>query len=93
MELWCGFAPAALGPRVDRSARTSGGEAASGRGSPSGVAAYLAEETDRLDQLILPPCHLRAPALLAAPGVGPDSATLPLIAAGDNPEPLRNEAA
>ena len=36
---------------------------------------------------------LRAPALLAAPGVGPDSAALLLIAAGDNPERLHSEAA
>ena len=56
-------------------------------------AAYLAEEMDRLDELILPLVTLRAPALLAAPGVGPDSAALLLIAAGDNPERLRNEAA
>ena len=35
----------------------------------------------------------RAPALLALHGVGPDTAALLLIAAGDHPERLRSEAA
>jgi len=56
-------------------------------------AAYLAAEIDRLDDLLLPLITLRAPALLATPGVGPDSAAILLIAAGDNPERLRSEAA
>ena len=56
-------------------------------------AAYLATEIDRLDDLLLPLITLRAPALLATPGVGPDSAAILLIAAGDNPERLRSEAA
>ncbi len=54
---------------------------------------YLATEIDRLDDLLLPLITLRAPALLATPGVGPDSAAILLIAAGDNPERLRSEAA
>ncbi len=56
-------------------------------------AAYLAAEINRLDDLLLPLLTLRAPALLATPGVGPDSAAILLIAAGDNPERLRSEAA
>ena len=56
-------------------------------------AIYLAAEIDRLDDLLLPLITLRAPALLATPGVGPDSAAILLIAAGDNPERLRSEAA
>ena len=35
----------------------------------------------------------RAPALLALHGVGPDTAAMLLIAAGDHPERLRSEAA
>ena len=56
-------------------------------------AACLAEEIDRLDELILPLLTQRAPALLAVRGVGPDCAALLLIAAGDQPERLRSEAA
>ncbi len=56
-------------------------------------AAYLATEIDRLDDLLLPLITLRAPALLATPGVGPDSAAILLIAAGDNPDRLRSETA
>jgi transposase len=35
----------------------------------------------------------RAPGLLALHGVGPDTAALLLVAAGDHPERLRSEAA
>jgi transposase len=56
-------------------------------------AAYLAEEIERLDDLILPLLTTRAPALLAVGGVGPDCAAILLIAAGDHPERLRSEAA
>ena len=56
-------------------------------------ATYLTAEINRLDDLLLPLLTLRAPALLATPGVGPDSAAILLIAAGDNPERLRSEAA
>jgi transposase len=47
----------------------------------------------RLDELIIPLVTARAPALLALHGVGPDTAALLLIAAGDHPERLRSEAA
>ena len=56
-------------------------------------AAYLAEEIDRLDELILPLLTQRAPALLAVRGVGPDCAAILLIAAGAHPQRLRSEAA
>jgi len=47
----------------------------------------------RLDELIVPLVTGRAPGLLALYGVGPDTAALLLIAAGDHPERLRSEAA
>ena len=56
-------------------------------------AVYLAEEIDRLDDLLAPLVAGRAPALLAIPGVGPDTAAILLIAAGDHPERLHSEAA
>jgi transposase len=56
-------------------------------------ALYLAEEIERLDDLLVPLITDRAAALLAIPGVGPDTAAILLIAAGDHPERLRSEAA
>jgi transposase len=56
-------------------------------------AVYLADEIDRVDALIAPLLAARAPSLLALPGVGPDTAAILLIAAGDHPERLRSEAA
>jgi len=50
-------------------------------------------QIDRLDELIVPLVTARAPGLLALHGVGPDTAALLLIAAGDHPERLRSEAA
>jgi transposase len=47
----------------------------------------------RLDELIVPLVTARAPGLLALYGVGPDTAALLLVAAGDHPERLRSEAA
>jgi transposase len=47
----------------------------------------------RLDELIVPLVTGRAPGLLALYGVGPDTAALLLIAAGDHPGRLRSEAA
>jgi transposase len=54
---------------------------------------YLADEIYRLDALISPLLTARAPTLLALPGVGPDTAAILLIAAGDHPDRLRSEAA
>ena len=50
-------------------------------------------QLERLDELIVPLVTARAPALLALHGVGPDTAALLLIAAGDHPHRLRSEAA
>ena len=49
-------------------------------------------EISELDTNIARLCAQANPALLAAPGVGPDVAATLLIAAGDNPERLTNEA-
>jgi transposase len=54
---------------------------------------YLADEIDRLDALLAPLLAERAASLLAQPGVGPDTAAILLIAAGDHPDRLRSEAA
>jgi transposase len=47
----------------------------------------------RLDELIVPLVTARAPGLLALYGIGPHTAALLLIAAGDHPGRLRSEAA
>ena len=50
-------------------------------------------QIERLDELIVPLVTVRAPGLLSLYGVGPDTAAMLLIAAGDHPERLRSEAA
>jgi transposase len=50
-------------------------------------------QIDRLNELIVPLVTARAPGLLSVYGIGPDTAALLLIAAGDHPERLRSEAA
>jgi transposase len=52
----------------------------------------LADEIAELDQLIEPIVNDTAPDLVALTGVGPEIASALLVAAGDNPERLRNEA-
>ena len=56
-------------------------------------AEFLDGQLGRLDELIVPLVSARAPGLLAVHGVGPDTAALLLIAAGDHPHRLRSEAA
>jgi transposase len=56
-------------------------------------AEFLADQIDRLDELIVPLVTLHAPSLLALYGVGPNTAAILLVAAGDQPERLRSEAA
>jgi transposase len=56
-------------------------------------AEFLASQLGRLDELIVPLVAGHAPGLLALYGIGPDTAALLLIAAGDHPERLRSEAA
>jgi len=55
-------------------------------------ARFLDAQLGRLDELIGPLVTARAPGLLALHGVGPDTAALLLIAAGDHPERLRSES-
>jgi transposase len=54
---------------------------------------FLHAQLGRLDELIIPLVTARAPGLLSLHGVGPDTAALLLIAAGDHPERLRSESA
>jgi transposase len=56
-------------------------------------AEFLDGQLGRLDEVIIPLVTVRAPGLLALFGVGPSTAALLLIAAGDHPEQLRSEAA
>ena len=56
-------------------------------------AQFLDAQLTRLDELIVPLVTARAPGLLRLYGVGPDTAAMLLIAAGDNPGRLRSEAA
>jgi transposase len=54
---------------------------------------FLDSQLTRLDELIVPLVTARAPGLLALYGIGPDTAAMLLVAAGDHPERLRSEAA
>jgi len=56
-------------------------------------AEFLNGQLERLDELIVPLVTARAPGLLALYGIGPNTAALLLIAAGDRPGRLRSEAA
>jgi transposase len=56
-------------------------------------AEFLDGQIACLDALIMPLVTGHAPGLLALHGVGPDTAALLLVAAGDHPERLRSEAA
>ena len=56
-------------------------------------AQFLDGQLERLDELIVPLVAARAPGLLALYGIGPHTAALLLIAAGDHPGRLRSEAA
>ena len=55
-------------------------------------AQFLDAQLGRLDELIGPLVTARAPGLLSLHGVGPDTAALLLVAAGDHPERLRSES-
>jgi len=56
-------------------------------------AEFLDGQLARLDALIVPLVTTHAPGLLAPYGIGPDTAALLLVAAGDQPARLRSEAA
>jgi transposase len=53
----------------------------------------LREETKRLNRMLRPLIRQTAPTLLEVYGVGYDTAAKLLVAAGDNPERIRTEAA
>ena len=53
-------------------------------------AEFLDGQLERLDELIVPLVTAHAPGLLALYGIGPHTAALLLIAAGDRPERLRS---
>jgi transposase len=52
----------------------------------------LQQEIDEVDALLTEFVEETAPALVARLGIGTDAASALLVAAGDNPERLRNEA-
>jgi transposase len=56
-------------------------------------AEFLDGQLERLDELIVPLVTAHAPGLLAVYGIGPDTAAMLLVAAGDQPARLRSEAA
>jgi transposase len=56
-------------------------------------AEFLDDQIVRLDELLVPLVTDHAPGLLSLHGVGPDTAAMLLVAAGDHPERLRSEAA
>jgi transposase len=56
-------------------------------------AQFLDGQLARLDEFIVPLVTARAPGLLGLYGVGPDTAAMLLVTAGDHPERLRSEAA
>jgi transposase len=56
-------------------------------------AQFFDDQLERLDELIVPLVTARAPGLLTLYGIGPHTAALLLIAAGDHPRRLRSEAA
>ena len=79
-----------------RPSRSSDSVTAATKASLSSLAhrvADLEEEIAELDTRITPLLEATAPELLAVYGVGIDTAAALLVAAGDNPERLRSEAA
>jgi transposase len=60
---------------------------------PGRRAQFLDGQLERLDELIVPLVTAPAPGLLTVYGLGPRTAALLLIAAGDHPGRLRSEAA
>jgi transposase len=53
----------------------------------------LEEEIAEIDAILKPLVKETAPELVSALGIGTEAASALLVAAGDNPERLRNEAA
>jgi transposase len=87
------FAAAAQGLRPTRSPDVVTAATKAALSSLAHRVADLEEEISDLDAMITPLLKDTAPELLAVYGVGIDTAAALLVAAGDNPERLRSEAA
>jgi len=87
------FVSVAQGLRPTRSADPVTAATKASLSSLAHRVADLEDEIARLDAMITPLLEAAAPELLAVYGVGIDTAAALLVAAGDNPERLRSEAA
>jgi transposase len=87
------FVAVAQGLRPSRSADPVTAATKASLSSLAHRVADLEEEIKELDARITPLLEATAPELLAVYGVGIDTAAALLVAAGDNPERLRSEAA
>ena len=87
------FVAAAQGLRPTRSPDVVTAATKAALSSLAHRVADLEEEISDLDAMITPLLKETAPELLAVYGVGIDTAAALLVAAGDNPERLRSEAA
>ena len=94
---WAGPRPPGAGPRLpDPVTRTTARSCLGHQGRPGGLARrwhHLQAELDALDVELTKLVGTAAPALLALPGIGLDTAGQLLVTAGDNPGRLGNEAA
>ena len=87
------FVSVAQGLRPTRSADPVTAATKASLSSLAHRVADLEDEIDQLDAMITPLLVATAPELLAIYGVGIDTAAALLVAAGDNPDRLRSEAA
>jgi transposase len=87
------FVAAAQGLRPTRSPDAVTAATKASLSSLAHRVADLEDEITELDAMITPLLQATAPELLAVYGVGIDTAAALLVAAGDNPERLRSEAA
>jgi transposase len=87
------FVSVAQGMRPTRSADPVTAATKASLSSLAHRVADLEDEIDKLDAMITPLLVATAPELLAVYGVGIDTAAALLVAAGDNPDRLRSEAA
>jgi transposase len=87
------FVSVAQGLRPTRSADPVTAATKASLSSLAHRVADLEDEIEKLDAMITPLLEATAPELLAVYGVGIDTAATLLVAAGNNPERLRSEAA
>jgi len=87
------FVPKCQGLRPSRSVDPVGAATKASLSSLAHRVSDLEAELEELDALITPLVKTNATTLLAIRGVGIDTAASLLVAAGDNPERLRSEAA